>query len=123
MADTPISIRIDENDKEITGVELSQKWAEAIIEINEGKIVPIKINTTGTLPSGLRLKSISSTTTEIGITGPESALSSINEIGTETINLSEIKLALILVILFFSRNIFAIFIDFYSDASYNKRRR
>lgn len=82
---------VDENDKEITGVELSQKWAEAIIEINEGKIVPIKINTTGTLPSGLRLKSISSTTTEIGITGPESALSSINEIGTETINLSEIK--------------------------------
>ena len=82
---------VDENDKEITGVELSQKWAEAIIEINEGKIVPIKINTTGTLPSGLRLKSISSTTTEIGITGPESALNSINEIGTETINLSEIK--------------------------------
>ena len=82
---------VDENDKEVTGVELSQKWAEAIIEINEGKIVPIKINTTGTLPSGLRLKSISSTTTEIGITGPESALSSINEIGTETINLSEIK--------------------------------
>ena len=82
---------VDENDKEVTGIELSQKWAEAIIEINEGKTVPIKINTTGTLPSGLRLKSISSTTTEIGITGPESALNSINEIGTETINLSEIK--------------------------------
>ena len=43
------------------------------------------------MPSGLRLKSISSTTTEIGITGPESTLSSINEINTETINLSEIK--------------------------------
>lgn len=86
-----IVIPVDENDKEVTGIQLSQKWAEAIIEINEGKIVPIKINTTGTLPSGLRLKSISSTTTEIGITGPESALSSINEIGTETINLSEIK--------------------------------
>lgn len=82
---------VDENDKEITGVELSQKWAEATIEINQGKTVPIKINTTGTLSSGLRLKSISSTTTEIGITGPESALNSINEIGTETINLSEIK--------------------------------
>ena len=86
-----IVIPVDENDKEVTGIQLSQKWAEAIIEINEGKTVPIKINTTGTLPSGLRLKSISSTTTEIGITGPESALSSINEIGTETINLSEIK--------------------------------
>ena len=86
-----IVIPVDENDKEVTGIQLSQKWAEAIIEINEGKTVPIKINTTGTLPSGLRLKSISSTTTEIGITGPESALSSIHEVGTETIHLSEIK--------------------------------
>ena len=82
---------VDENVKEVIGVELSQKWVEATIEINEGKTVPIKINTTGTLTNGLRLKSISSTTTEIGITGPENILNSINEIGTETINLSEIK--------------------------------
>lgn len=82
---------VDEDDNEVIGVELSQKWAEATIEITQGKTVPIKINTTGTLTSGLRLKSISSTITEIGITGPESTLSSISEIGTETINLSEIK--------------------------------
>ena len=82
---------VDEYGKEVIGVELSQKWVEATIEINEGKTVPIKINTTGTLTNGLRLKSISSTTTEIGITGPENILNSINEIGTETINLSEIK--------------------------------
>lgn len=86
-----IVIPVDENDKEVTGVQLSQKWAEATIEINEGKTVPIKINTTGELASGLRLKSISSAITEIGITGPESILNSISEIGTETINLSEIK--------------------------------
>ena len=86
-----IVIPVDENDKEVTGVQLSQKWAEATIEINEGKTVPIKINTTGALASGLRLKSISSAITEIGITGPESILNSISEIGTETINLSEIK--------------------------------
>lgn len=86
-----IVIPVDENDKEVTGLQLSQKWAEATIEINEGKTVPIKINTTGALASGLRLKSISSAITEIGITGPESILNSISEIGTETINLSEIK--------------------------------
>lgn len=86
-----IVIPVDENDKEVTGVQLSQKWAEATIEINEGKTVPIKINTTGALASGLRLNSISSAITEIGITGPESILNSISEIGTETINLSEIK--------------------------------
>lgn len=56
-----------------------------------GKTVPIRINTTGELPQGLRLKSISSNIKEIGITGPESTLNSINEIGSETINLSQIK--------------------------------
>lgn len=82
---------VDENEKEVTGVQLSQKWAEATIEINEGKTIPIKINTTGTLPSGLKLKSITSNITQVGITGPQSILDSITEIGTEVINLSEIK--------------------------------
>lgn len=84
-------IPVDENDKEVTGVQLSQKWVEATIEINEGKTVPIKITTTGTLPNGLKLKSITSNITEVGITGPQSILNSITEIGTEVINLSEIK--------------------------------
>ena len=82
---------VDENGDEVTGIELSQKWVEATIEINEGKTVPIKINTTGTLSNGLRLKSISSDITEIGITGPEGILNNVNEIGTEIIDLSGIK--------------------------------
>lgn len=85
-----IVIPVDEDDNEIKGVQLSQKWAEATIQINQGKTVPIKINTTGILGKGLKLKSISSTITEIGITGSEAVLNSINEIETETINLSEI---------------------------------
>ena len=85
-----IVIPVDEDDNEIKGVQLSQKWAEATIQINQGKTVPIKINTTGILAKGLKLKSISSTITEIGITGSEAVLNSINEIETETINLSEI---------------------------------
>ena len=88
--DTTIVIPVDEDDNEIKGVQLSQKWAEATIQINQGKTVPIKINTTGILGKGLKLKSISSTITEIGITGSEAVLNSINEIETETINLSEI---------------------------------
>ena len=55
------------------------------------KVVPIKINTTGTLKDGLTLKSISGNITEVGITGPEDVLRNISEIGTEEINLSEIK--------------------------------
>ena len=82
---------VDENDNEVIGVKLSEKWVEGTIEINEGKVVPIKINTTGTLKDGLTLKSISGDITEVGITGPEDVLRNISEIGTEEINLSEIK--------------------------------
>lgn len=81
---------VDAEDNEITGVEMSQKWAEATIEINEGKTVPIKINTTGQLGDGLRIKSITSSVTEIGITGPENSLDKVTEIGTEVIDLSNI---------------------------------
>ena len=73
------------------GVKLTEKWVEGTIEINEGKVVPIKINTTGTLKDGLTLKSISGDITEVGIKGPEDVLRNISEIGTEEINLSEIK--------------------------------
>lgn len=82
---------VDENNNEVIGVQLSQKWVEATIEINEGKTVPIKINTTGTLKSELILKSISSDIKEIGIVGPQDILKNISEIGTQEINLSEIK--------------------------------
>ena len=82
---------VDENDNEVIGVKLSEKWVEGTIEINEGKVVPIKINTTGTLKDGLTLKSISGDIAEVGITGPEDVLRNISEIGTEEINLSEIK--------------------------------
>lgn len=82
---------VDENDNEVIGVKLSEKWVEGTIEINEGKVVPIKINTTGTLKDGLTLKSISGNITEVGIKGPEDVLRNISEIGTEEINLSEIK--------------------------------
>ena len=86
-----IVIPVDNNYKEVTGVQLSQKWVEATIEINEGKTVPIKINVIGTIQNDLKLKSISSDTTEIGITGPKSILDSISEIGTENIDISQIK--------------------------------
>lgn len=84
-------IPVDDNYKEVIGVQLSQKWVEATIEINEGKTVPIKINVIGTIQNDLKLKSISSDTTEIGITGPKSILDSISEIGTENIDISQIK--------------------------------
>ena len=84
-------IPVDDNYKKVIGVQLSQKWVEATIEINEGKTVPIKINVIGTIQNDLKLKSISSDTTEIGITGPKSILDSISEIGTENIDIPQIK--------------------------------
>lgn len=82
---------VDDDNNLIAGVELSQKWAEATIVINKGKTVPVKINTTGTLPNGLKIKSITSNITDVSITGPQDALDNVDEIVTEYINLSEVN--------------------------------
>lgn len=83
-------IPVDENDILVEGIELSEQWVEAKILINEGKSVPIKINTTGELPNGLRLKSIEATVKEVGIAGPQNILDTVSEIGTEVLDLSQI---------------------------------
>lgn len=81
---------VDEGDNLVEGVELSEQWVEAKILINQGKSVPIKVNITGELPNGLRLKSMEPTIKEIGITGPQDVLDTVSEIGTEVIDLSHI---------------------------------
>lgn len=81
---------VDEDDNLVDGVELSEQWVEAKILINQGKSVPIKVNTTGELPNGLILKSIEPSIKEVGITGSQDVLDTVGEIGTEVVDLSQI---------------------------------
>ena len=81
---------VDENGEEVEGVTLSQSMAEATIKINEGKVVPIHVNTIGELKSGIRLVKITQDYQEVEISGPEEVLNSIDTIETENIDLSNI---------------------------------
>ena len=45
--------------------------AKATIKINEGKVVPIHVNTIGELKSGIRLVKITQDYQEVEISGPE----------------------------------------------------
>lgn len=82
---------VDENKNIIEGVDISQKTVVATIAVNEGKSVPIKVKTTGSLKTGVKLKSIESTMTHVGLSGSKEVLDTIHEIETETIDLSNIE--------------------------------
>lgn len=81
---------VDENGEVVEGVTLSQSMIEATIKINEGKVVPIHVNTIGELKPGLRLVSIMQDYKEVELSGPEDILYSIAMIETENIDLSNI---------------------------------
>lgn len=82
---------IDEDGKVIDEVDISQETVIATIEVNEGKSIPIKINTIGNLKDNIKLKSIESSTTQVGISGSKEILDNIHEIETEPIDLSNIE--------------------------------
>lgn len=82
---------IDEDGNIIDGVSMSEKTVTATIEVNEGKSVPIKINTIGSLGDKIKLSSIQSTITQVGISGSKEILDNIHEIETEPVDLSNIQ--------------------------------
>lgn len=82
---------VNEDGNVIDEVDISQETATATIEVNEGKSIPIKINTIGNLKDSIKLKSIESTITQVGLSGSKEILDNIHEIETEPIDLSKIE--------------------------------
>lgn len=82
-------IAVDNDGNEIKNLTLSESTVTITIPVSKGKIVPIKVMTKGSLPSG-RLLSIKSTIKEIEINGPEELTKNISEITTSAIDLSTI---------------------------------
>lgn len=82
---------IDANGKEIENVELSDKYVEATINVNGGKTVPITLTTTGQLKSDLKLISIDLHYKDVLVSGPDELISQINDIKTESLDLSTIS--------------------------------
>ena len=84
-------IPVDEYGNTIEGVQLSSNWVEVSIIVGEGKQIPIKVVTDGTLKTGLRIKSIKAHIDTIGVTGPQDILDKVSEITTSAIDLSNIE--------------------------------
>lgn len=82
---------VDENGNIIENVTLSQDTVDATIKVNEGKVVPIKINTVGQLTSGLRLRDFKPNYKEVELSGPKEILDTIDSIETDSVNLSNIS--------------------------------
>ena len=81
---------LDENGKEVLGVNLSEKTAKVEIKVSKGKAVNIIIPTIGELPSGVKLKSIDSSRKTVELLGPKEILDTISEVKTNPIDLSSI---------------------------------
>ena len=81
---------VDENGNKIENVTLSQDTVDATIKVNEGKVVPIKINTVGQLTSGLRLKDFTPNYKEVELSGPKEILDTIDVIESDVVDLSNI---------------------------------
>lgn len=80
---------VDESGKEVTGINLSSEEIEVNIKVNKGKDVPVKINYTGTLKDGGKLKSLDLSNSTIELIGSNEVLDNINEVSTEMIDLSQ----------------------------------
>ena len=81
---------VDENGNKVDNVTLSQDTIDATINVNEGKVVPVKVNTVGELISGIRLKDFTSNYKEVELSGPKEILDTIDVIETNPVNLSNI---------------------------------
>lgn len=85
-------IAVNEEGKAITGVNIDPTNANAIINVEKGKTVPIKIATTGTLPAGYTLKALvpSETAIDIVANSSDNNIDNITSISTEPVNLSNL---------------------------------
>ena len=82
---------VDSSGNVVNDVTLSTDNVDATITAEKGKSVPIKVQTSGTLKSGLVLDSITANPNTIKIIGSEDALNNIDEILSDPIDLSSIK--------------------------------
>ncbi|ATD53990.1 CdaR family protein [Clostridium chauvoei] len=79
---------IDSAGNTVTGINLSQELAEVVIKISKGKSVPLKINTVGQLPSGMKLKSLEATRKTVELLGPKEILDKVAEVQSSPLDLS-----------------------------------
>ncbi|TGY42048.1 hypothetical protein E5347_09940 [Clostridium sartagoforme] len=81
---------VDDSGEKVLGVTLSQETAKVEVRISKGKSVKVSVETTGTLPTGVKLRSLESSRNTVEILGPKEILDTIGEVKTTPIDLSSI---------------------------------
>lgn len=81
-------VPIDENGNEVNHVIITPLYVEVNVEVFKTKTVPLVIDTSGEIGSGLELLTSSIAPGEMLIAGPDNLLEQVNEIRTEDFNLS-----------------------------------
>ncbi|MGL4741466.1 MAG: CdaR family protein [Sarcina sp.] len=81
-------IPVNAQGQEVEGVTVSPSTASVAINIQQGKYVPIKISTIGTLPSNLKLKGMTQSIQGVDIAGADQA--NVASLATTPIDLSKI---------------------------------
>lgn len=81
---------VDDSGEKVLGVTLSQETAKVEISISKGKSVKVSVETTGTLQTGVKLRSLESSRNTVEILGPKEILDRIGEVKTTPIDLSSI---------------------------------
>ena len=83
-------VAVDSSGNVVNDVVLSTNNVQTTITVEKGKLVPIKVQTTGELRAGLTLENIIANPNTIKILGSESVLDSTDAILSEPINLNSI---------------------------------
>lgn len=81
---------VDDSGEKVLGVTLSQETAKVEVRISKGKSVKVSVETTGALPTGVKLRSLESSRNTVEILGPKEILDTIGEVKTTAIDLSSI---------------------------------
>lgn len=82
---------MDSLGNELNDVESDYKTAELSITVTNGKVVPINLKTTGTLPNGFKIDGYELSKNNINILGDGQSLQKIQSIDTEFVDMSSLK--------------------------------
>lgn len=82
---------VDSSGNEINNVSSSSDTAKLSIEVTNGKSVPIKLKTAGSVPNGFVLDGYELSQNYINILGDSQNLSKIDSIDTETVDMSSLQ--------------------------------
>ena len=82
---------VDSSGNEVNNIESDSKTAKLSIVVTNGKVIPINLKTTGTVPQGFVLEGYELSKNNINILGDSQNLNKIESIDTEVVDMSSLQ--------------------------------